>query len=60
MKTSKKTKVELEVHINESGGFWALRVESHNSRSAVRIFNNLHTKYCPIEKQRPGKITGYL
>lgn len=59
MTTSKKTKVELEVQISEAGGYWALRVESQNSKSAVRIFNNLHKKYCPIEKEKPNKLTGY-
>lgn len=64
MTTPKNTKVELEVHISESGGFWALRVESHNPKSAVRIFNNLHKKYCPTDKEKteekPHKIIGYL
>lgn len=64
MKTSKKTKVELEVQISESGGYWALRVESQNTRSAVRIFKNLHKEYCPIDKEKteekPNKIFGYL
>jgi hypothetical protein len=64
MTTPKNTKVELEVHISESGGYWALRVESHNPKSAVRIFKNLHKKYCPndMEKteEKPRKIIGYL
>ena len=62
--SSKKTKVELEVHVSESGGYWALRVESHNPKSAVRIFRNLHREYCPVNKEeteeKPKKIIGYL
>jgi len=64
MTTPKNTKVELEVHISESGGYWALRVESHNPKSAVRIFKNLHKEYCPTDmeknEEKSHKIIGYL
>jgi len=50
MTTPKNTKVELEVHISESGGYWALRVESHNPKSAVRIFKNYRFRWSKVHR----------